>query len=55
MRFAATHGDKKAVPGCDIDFNSYKDTITRIETILRSPDLSSEILLDFKKDHDRIR
>ncbi|XP_072856749.2 laminin subunit beta-4 [Pogona vitticeps] len=55
MKFAATHGDKKAVPGCDIDFKGHEDTISQIEMILRSPVLSSEVLSDLKKDHDRIR
>ncbi|KAJ7329595.1 hypothetical protein JRQ81_015769 [Phrynocephalus forsythii] len=55
MRFAATHGEKKAMPGCDIDFRGHEDMISQIETILRSPILSSEILLDLKKDHDHIR
>ncbi|XP_062990215.1 laminin subunit beta-4 [Elgaria multicarinata webbii] len=56
MRFAATLGDKrKTMPGCDIDFKGYDNTISETERILKSPILSSEMLLNIKKDHDHIR
>ncbi|KAF7246577.1 Laminin subunit beta-4 [Varanus komodoensis] len=56
MRFAATLGDKrKTMSGCDIDFKGYEDTISEIEIMLKSPILSSEVLLKIKKEHDYIR
>ncbi|XP_053114353.1 laminin subunit beta-4 isoform X2 [Hemicordylus capensis] len=56
MSLAATLEDKRnMISGCDIDFKGYDDTFSEIERMLKSPILSSDMLLTIKNDYNDIR
>lgn len=56
MRFASSLEDKMSImPGCDTDFKGYEDTVSEVERIFKSSNLSSDMFLKIKNFQDYIR